>query len=94
MTKDEVIARFKGGITIGDGVYGEEWLLDVNKTTGTALHLLGYDANMYPMPDLATRPVKYQEHVKSEVLKQLKDWNGSIYLDGVLVKVNVLMKKQ
>lgn len=86
MTKDEVIARFEGGITIGDGIYGEEWLLDEKKTNATALHLLGYDANMYPMPDLATRPVKYQEHVKSEVLEQLKDWDGSIYLDGVLIK--------
>lgn len=86
MTRDEVIERYKGGISIGDGIAGEEWLLDEEKTTGSSLHLLGYDANLYPMPDLSRRPTKYQEHIKGEVLKHLKDWKGKVYLDGQLVK--------
>lgn len=86
MTKDEVIERYKGGISIGDGIAGEEWLLDEENTTVNSLHLLGYDANMYPMPDLSRRPAKYQDHVKCEVLKQLNEWDGAVYLDGQLVK--------
>lgn len=91
MTREEVIEYYKGGISIGDGITGEEWLLDEKSTSSNALYLLGYDANMDPMPDLVTRPAKYQEHVKNEILKRLEEWNGAVYLDGILIKPNILI---
>ena len=82
MTREEVITKYKGGISIFEGYATEEWLLDDKKTTSDELYLIGYDANLYPLPNFETWSYRGKQDTKEEIIKALKSWKGAVYLDG------------
>lgn len=88
MTEQSVLEKYKGGLSLFKGFKTIELLLDEKNTNDNELYFLGYDANMYPLPDFATFPLNYQSVIKLAVKGQLSDWKGAVYIDGTKVLGN------
>lgn len=88
MTEQNVLEKYKGGLSLFKGLKTVELLLDEQNTNEDELYLLGYDANMYPLPDFGTFPLNYQSVIKLAVKSRLADWKGAVYIDGTKVLGN------
>ena len=88
MTKHTVLEKYKGGLSLFKGFKTVELLLDESNTNENELYFLGYDADMYPLPDFSTFPLNYQSVIKLAVKSRLTDWKGSVYIDGTKVLGN------
>ncbi|MDR2832957.1 MAG: hypothetical protein LBV67_04495 [Streptococcaceae bacterium] len=80
--------KYKGGFWISFDNPWEtiEFLLDEPKSNDKELCFLTYDANLYGLPNFHTWDKEYQEKIKGMVLARFKDYDGSIYLDGIKIK--------
>lgn len=85
MAEQSVLEKYKGGLSLFKGFKTVELLLDERNTNENELYFLGYDANMYPLPDFATFPLNYQSVIKLAVKGRLSDWKGAVYIDGTKV---------
>lgn len=85
--------KYKAGFT----VYGkcpyetEEWLYSEEYSNKNKIVFLGYDANLFPMPSLSSRPntdynKKWFKKLKQEALNVTKGFEGEVWLDDVKIK--------
>lgn len=86
MTREEVIKKYRAGITLWEGYETEEWLVDEATTTATKLMLQAYDANMMPSPNFSQWSEKAQARTKNMMLVRLEDFDGDVWLDDVKLK--------
>lgn len=89
MTKKEIIEKYKSGFCVygNDPILTEEWLLDKENTIATELRFIGYDANLWPMPDWREFDKNNPWHVKRlKKCKQVaKDFEGKVYMDFICI---------
>lgn len=65
----------------------EEWLFSEEHSTDNKLVFLGYDANLWALPDFSKRPkTKWNEYVKKCGLERTKSFAGEVWLDDVRIK--------
>nr|DAF46682.1 MAG TPA: hypothetical protein [Siphoviridae sp. ctAFE3]DAX76565.1 MAG TPA: hypothetical protein [Caudoviricetes sp.] len=77
------------------GKYGYDsqlWCLEKAKSTDTKLQYYGYDANLYPLPDLSKTSEKNQKRVLGNMGNKFKDINMEIWLDDIKLK-NIKIEK-
>lgn len=85
---------YRGGFTVEaeHPICDEEWLLDEENSTSDTLIFLGYDANLWPLPDFSKWPrktvyqKKWYQKVVSTALERTKQFQGDVYLDDVLIR--------
>ena len=77
--------KYKSGFTVsGKQPYEtEEWLYSEERSTKDKIVFLGYDANLFPMPDLSSRPnTNYNKarfaRLKQTALNLTKDFTGDV----------------
>lgn len=85
--------KYTGGFTVRGKhpIETEEWTLSEKYSNEGRLVFLGYDANLYPMPNFSERPNNkisnaWKEKVIERALEYTKDFNGEVWLDDVKVK--------
>ena len=85
--------KYKGGFTITGNhpIETEDWLFQKDKSDQNKLVFYGYDANLFPMPNLSERPDnaynrKWFEKLKNTALEFTKDFKGEVWLDDVKIK--------
>jgi hypothetical protein len=84
-----LLEDWKGGFTLQfdrNPMFDEEWLLDDRYSTEASLYFIGYDANLYPLPDLSKLPAKHRQEVVNKAKHRLRDVNATIYLDDVKIQ--------
>ena len=74
MTEQTVLEKYKGGLSLFKGFKTVELLLDESNTNENELYFIGYDADIYPLPDFGTFPLNYQSIVKLALKERLTDW--------------------
>jgi len=85
--------KYKSGFTVsGKHPYEtEEWVYSEEHSNKNKIVFLGYDANLFPMPNLSSRPDNDYNKAWFARLKQLalnftKDFTGEVWLDDVKIK--------
>nr|DAW39288.1 MAG TPA: hypothetical protein [Caudoviricetes sp.] len=73
-------------IDVGIFYVGQTWCLEKDESTDNKLHYYGYDANLYPLPDLSKSSEENQRKVIEEFKKIFKKDNIEIWLDDVKIK--------
>lgn len=70
-----------------DHIYkAQTWYLDEDESTGNKLQYYGYDANLYPLPDLSKTSEENQRKVIEKFKQLFKKDNIEIWLDDVKIK--------
>ncbi|WP_125767302.1 hypothetical protein [Lapidilactobacillus wuchangensis] len=83
---------WKGGFTLnfsGDSMFDEEWLLDERNKEPDELHFMGYDANLYPLPNLSKIPSQHRQEVINQALSRFRKVNADVWLDDCQIKNRV-----
>lgn len=70
-----------------DDIYkAQTWYLEEDKSTNNKLQYYGYDANLYPLPDLSKTSEENQKDVIYKVKRLFEKDNIEIWLDDVKIK--------
>lgn len=70
-----------------DDIYkSQTWYLDEDEATSDKLQYYGYDANLYPLPDLSKSSEENQRKVIEEFKRIFQKDNIEIWLDDVKIK--------
>ncbi|HEL2057740.1 TPA: hypothetical protein TY768_000908 [Streptococcus suis] len=90
MNKQEVIEKYKAGFVVFSDkhrICDEEWILDKDNSTESELRFLGYDANLWPLPEWKKfDPERDFEVKRVRIAKKVTvDFNGKVYLDSVCI---------
>lgn len=87
--------KYKGGFTVTGKhpIETEDWLFSKKYSNSNKLVFIGYDANLFPMPNLSERPDNaynraWFETLKKTALEFTKDFDGEVWLDDVRIKEN------
>lgn len=87
------MSKYKAGFTVtGEHPYAtEEWLYSEDYSNKNKIVFLGYDANLFPMPKLSSRPntdynKEWFKKLKQKALNVTKDFEGEVWLDDVKIK--------
>lgn len=86
MDKQTLINTFKGGLTYGSDYETVELLLDEQRTMDDNLCLEAYDANLIGLPPYSRWSKSAQDKCKQEVLRQTKECNITVEVDGTVIK--------
>ena len=73
-------------IDVGIFYVGQTWCLEKDESTDNKLQYYGYDANLYPLPDLSKSSEENQRKVIEEFKKIFKKDNIEIWLDDIKIK--------
>ena len=92
----ELYNKVKGGFVYNNSQseYGEfkdwateEWLLNKAKSTDNKLVFEGYDANLFGLPSLSSRPqTSWTGTLITSTLEMFSWFSGEIWLDDVKIK--------
>ena len=70
-----------------DDIYkAQTWYLEEDESTSDKLQYYGYDANLYPLPDLSKSSEENQRKVIEEFKRIFQKDNIEIWLDDVKIK--------
>lgn len=70
-----------------DDIYkAQTWYLEEDKSTNNKLQYYGYDANLYPLPDLSKTSEENQKDVIEKIKRIFEKENIEIWLDDVKIK--------
>lgn len=70
-----------------DDIYkAQTWYLEEDKSTNNKLQYYGYDANLYPLPDLSKTSEENQRKVIEKFKQLFKKDNIEIWLDDIKIK--------
>lgn len=64
----------------------QNWILEESESTKDKLQYYGYDANLYPLPDLSKTSKENQKDVIEEFKRIFQKENIEIWLDDVKIK--------
>lgn len=64
----------------------QTWIYEESESTKDKLQFYGYDANLYPLPDLSKTSEENQKDVIEKVKKLFKKDNIEIWLDDIKIK--------
>lgn len=84
-----LLDEWKGGFTLrfnSHPICDEEWLLDDRYSTETELHFIGYDANLYPLPDLSTANKHHRRATLENASIRLAKVHVEVWLDDIKLK--------
>lgn len=84
--------KYKNGFIVNfeDPIFTENWLFSKELSSKDKLVFLGYDANLFPLPDFIGRPKnKYTDKVIEIALELTKEFNGEVWLEDVQIKEKV-----
>ena len=73
-------------IDVGIFYIGQTWCLEKDESTDDKLQYYGYDANLYPLPDLSKTSEENQRKVIEEFKRIFAKDNIEIWLDDVKIK--------
>lgn len=73
-------------IDVGIFYVGQTWCLEKDESTDNKLQYYGYDANLYPLPDLSKTSEENQRKVIEKFKQLFKKDNIEIWLDDVKIK--------
>ena len=73
-------------IDVGIFYVGQTWCLEKDESTDNKLQYYGYDANLYPLPDLSKTSEENQRKVIEKFKQLFKKENIEIWLDDVKIK--------
>lgn len=73
-------------IDIGIFYVGQTWCLEKDESTDNKLQYYGYDANLYPLPDLSETSEENQRKVIEKFKQLFKKDNIEIWLDDIKIK--------
>lgn len=73
-------------IDIGIFYVGQTWCLEKDESTDNKLQYYGYDANLYPLPDLSKTSEENRKKVIEEFKKIFQKDNIEIWLDDIKIK--------
>lgn len=73
-------------IDVGIFYVGQTWCLEKDESTDNKLQYYGYDANLYPLPDLSKTSEENQRKVIEEFKRIFQKDNIEIWLDDVKIK--------
>ena len=73
-------------IDIGIFYVGQTWCLEKDESTDNKLQYYGYDANLYPLPDLSKTSEENQRKVIEKFKQLFQKDNIEIWLDDVKIK--------
>lgn len=74
-------------IDVGIFYVGQTWCLEKDESTDNKLQYYGYDANLYPLPDLSKTSEENQKKVIEEFKRIFQKDNIEIWLDDIKIKV-------
>lgn len=74
------------GIEEDDFYTTQTWVFEEDKSTNNKLQYYGYDANLYPLPDLSKTSEENQRKVIEKFKQLFKKDNIEIWLDDVKIK--------
>lgn len=74
------------GIEEDDFYTTQTWIYEESESTKDKLQYYGYDANLYPLPDLSKTSEENQRKVIEKFKKLFKKDNIEIWLDDVKIK--------
>lgn len=87
--------KYKRGFTVNGEhpIETEDWIFSPEDSNPNKLVFLGFDANLYPMPNLSKRPDneynrEWFKKLKKTALEFTKDFKGEVWLDDVKIKEN------
>ena len=84
--------KYKAGfdVELGHRILTEIWCFEEKLSNENKLVFYGYDANLFPLPNLSERNDKsnqmWVEQAKEEALELTKDFNGEVWLDDIKIK--------
>lgn len=73
-------------IDVGIFYVGQTWCLEKDESTDNKLQYYGYDANLYPLPDLSKTSEENRRKVIEKFKQLFKKDNIEIWLDDVKIK--------
>lgn len=73
-------------IDVGIFYVGQTWCLEKDESTDNKLQYYGYDANLYPLPDLSETSEENQKKVIEKFKRIFQKDNIEIWLDDVKIK--------
>lgn len=73
-------------IDVGIFYVGQTWCLEKDESTDNKLQYYGYDANLYPLPDLSKTSEENQKKVIEEFKRIFQKDNIEIWLDDIKIK--------
>lgn len=86
MTKEEILEKFTGGFTIGDGMETIELIINDKVKNDNVLKLWAYDASLYPLPDFSGWMKDIQGKVKEYVLERTTGLDIEVWIDDTQIK--------
>lgn len=84
--------KYKAGfdVVLGHRILTEIWCFEEKLSNENKLVFYGYDANLFPLPNLSERTnygdKMWVEKAKEIALELTKDFNGEVWLDDVKIK--------
>lgn len=73
-------------IDVGIFYVGQTWCLEKDELTDNKLQYYGYDANLYPLPDLSKTSEENQRKVIEKFKRIFEKENIEIWLDDIKIK--------
>jgi len=89
MLSKESIKKYEAGFDYDDPIDpigDEEWLFSEKNSNNKKLVFLGYDANLWPMPNFSKRTDRLKSTIVNLALERTKDFEGEVWLDDVQIK--------
>lgn len=86
MTKAELLEKYKGGFTFGEGWETDEILINEKETKDNCLCLWAYDANMMPAPNISKWSKQAREKLVKRLKKCLTNLNADVWIDDLQIK--------
>lgn len=84
--------KYKAGfdVELGHRILTEIWCFEEKQSNENKLVFYGYDANLFPLPNLSERNDKsnhiWVKKAKEKALELTKGFNGEVWLDDVKIK--------
>ena len=77
----------EGIVLPGKYIYDNQiWYLEKKESTETKLQYYGYDACVFPLPNLSKTSKENRDRVLGNIGNKLKDVNKEIWLDDIRLK--------
>lgn len=87
--------KYKAGFDVEKGhrILTEIWCFEEKQSNDNKLVFYGYDANLFPLPNLSERTnygdKMWVEKAKEIALELTKDFKGEVWLDDVKIKEKI-----
>lgn len=85
----DLYIKYRAGFAVksDNPMCGEDWMFDKKSSTNEKLVFQGYDANLFPLPNLSTWPeTMWKQKVIQTGMQRTIDFTGEVWLDDVRIK--------